>query len=287
MGINAFIQGFVTVAIAVIGLYFSWESRRADNYQAVADLALSGDPNVAATAAETMELMTVDCRGEAATDLQAQRIRDIFCPLSTHHRFILNNMIAAIREAERAEMMATLEAVAEEAAPVDVASETSASFRTSSSEPQDDVCDPAEGVCVTMDPIPVEDTGPDPRIQTLLADINDSSRTTRRSATAAFEREFVTSPDGVEALVDQIAELENLEGLSAQGRFNVLYLLNRVPAEVWRENPATLERALSSIGQIREREKRGIAVGDQTRAVMQELEARLRDNLSEDQASEG
>lgn len=273
MGINAFIQGFVTVAIAVIGLYFSWESRRADNYQAVADLALSGDPYVAASAAETMELMTVACRGQAATDLQAQRINDIFCPLSTHHRFILNNMIAAIREAERAEMMASLDAAAVEAAPVEV---------VEGPELTDGTTDPPDVVASET-----TQTQPAKSPDRLLEQLNDGSRTVRRSAVAQLERNNLNDGAFVDSLIGQLEDPGRLGVLSVQGRFNVVYLLNQAPSSVW-ESEKRVDRCLAAIEGLYAREREGeAAIGDQTRAELNELKSRLeaRQAASADAAS--
>ncbi|MEM6745835.1 MAG: hypothetical protein AAF608_00285 [Pseudomonadota bacterium] len=261
MGINAFVQGTVTIAIAVIGLYFSWESRRADNYQAVADLALSSDANVAATAAETMELMTVDCGGEAATDLQAQRIRDIFCPLSTHHRFILNNMISAIREAEVAEAMAALDvSAAETAAPGLV--DDSAGSDAEAADPDTPAFDQQ------VQPSAVS---PD----TLLARINDGSRSVRRTAVAELERNNLSDDRFVDALIGELEDPSRLGDLTVQGRFNVAYLLNHAPSSVW-ESEERVDRCLAAIDQVYARERAGeTAIGDQTRAELIQLKSRL------------
>ncbi|MEO1657904.1 MAG: hypothetical protein AAFR65_09295 [Pseudomonadota bacterium] len=280
MAINAFIQGFVTIAIAVIGLYFSWESRRADNYQAVADLALSSDPNVAGTAAETMELMTVDCGGDVATDLQQQRLRDILCPLSTHHRFILTNMIEAIREAERAEMLAMLDASAEEDTPVFVAEAPA----------QDDETGEPDSGSGEEGPAP-ETQGPSiaDAPQRLVEQINDRSRSARRTAVAQLERTKLTDGAFIDTLIDQLEDPGLLGDLTVQGRFNVVYLLNQAPSSVW-DSEERVDRCLAAIEQVYERERAGeTSIGDQTRAELSELkskmEARQAARSSADQSS--
>lgn len=259
------LRGLVTVLIALIGFYFSWESRRADNYQAVADLALSSDPNVAATAAETIEVMTIGCGGDVATDLQKQRLSDILCPLSTHHRFILTNMISALDEADSNTMSGgQMVSTPSDPRPID-SQMTERRSRTVT----DAVVAEAPTTRERALPAPVESPG------RLLSRINDQSRNVRRGAVAELERNSLDDDAVVDALIDQLEDPGLLSELTIQGRFNVVYLLNQAPDSMW-ESEERVDRCLAAIDEMFVRERAGrIKLGDQTRAELNTLRRRL------------
>ncbi|MEO1042264.1 MAG: hypothetical protein AAFX52_08235 [Pseudomonadota bacterium] len=260
------LRGFVTVLIALIGFYFSWESRRADNYQAVADLALSSDPNVAATAAETIEVMTIGCGGDAATDLQKQRLSDILCPLSTHHRFILTNMIDAIDGADAGTVTGSqMISQASEPRPID----RELTERTSQTV---DNTFAAEAPVIRERELPARAQSPD----RLLSMINDGSRSARRGAVAELERNSLGDGAVIDSLISQLEDPDAATQLTIQGRFNVVYLLNHAPDSVW-ESEERVERCIAAIDQMFAAERAGrMKLGDQTRSELNALRNRLR-----------
>jgi hypothetical protein len=73
-------------------------------------------------------------------------------------------------------------------------------------------------------------------------------------------------------VLDTFAE-GNLESLSADGRINALYFLNRTDDSVWTDD--LKRQARESISRIRSRARAGISIGQQTQQELNALERKV------------
>ena len=76
----------------VLGALFNWESRRADNYDALAELAQHRDPVIAATAFHLFERTTSEC-APLNEQMIGEPYADMGCSLSPQHRVVLARMV--------------------------------------------------------------------------------------------------------------------------------------------------------------------------------------------------
>lgn len=85
--------------------------------------------------------------------------------------------------------------------------------------------------------------------------------------------EYAASPQAVEQALLML-EMPRVATLSPSGRINVMVYLGRTEPGAW--TPETLGRVEAALAAMRARARSGeAAIGDQTRAVLQELEAHL------------
>lgn len=247
--INALFLG----AIAFAGLVFNLEQRRMDNYQALYELIESNSFDDWRDDQEAIDAFSnsANCAPlseDPASQGFASRIGGFRCPLTDQHRFILNRLITE----KRGFVVAQLEAPA--AGP---------------SEPVQE----RRALQLRRRPGPLPQISATQR-RSLVSDINSASRDIRRAATAQLEADGLRDADVVADLVEQLADVDKLDALNAQGRFNVIYLLNQTPDDVWTQ--AMLARARVAIDQIQERTRSGrSAMGDQTRQALAELDAKI------------
>ncbi len=118
-------------------------------------------------------------------------------------------------------------------------------------------------------------TAPDPaRVAALVADLDSPDRTTRLAAGQAVAN-MIRSDQATEVLDELVGQLQgqNLEALSASGRFNVLYSLNIAESEKLKSSVGT--RLPSALSDIKGRAKSGYVIGAQTQDCLNSLDAKL------------
>lgn len=252
--LNAVFLGMV----AVVGVFFNIEQRRMDNYQALYQLIQDRPDSEWSLDQEAVDAFSnsADC-ADVAFDPGAGGFRSgmfaFRCPLTDQHRFILNRLVLEKQERDRST------AVAAYSAPAPMREGPAAS----------------PGAGRQLAPRRVPETISATQRRSLISDLNSSNRDTRRSVTAEIEARYLSDASVVAGLIEEIADEARLEALSAQGRYNVLYLLNQVPDRVWTQD--MLQRARQAITLIRERGDSGkAAMGDQTKQALMELDAKIR-----------
>ena len=243
-------------SVAFLGVFFNIEQRRMDNYHALYALILDRPDADWSLDQEAVDAFSnsADCE-PLAFDPGAKgfgsQLFSIRCPLTDQHRFILNRLVSEKQERDRSVQ------VAEMAAP-STEPETTSERRFSRTRER---ALPAPSLSAT-------------ERRSLVGALNSSSRDTRRSATAQLEANNLRDASVVSALIEELADPELLDGLNAQGRYNLIYLLNQVPDDVW--TPDMIQRTRQAIDLMQERTELGIsAMGDQTRRVLQELDAKI------------
>jgi adenylylsulfate kinase-like enzyme len=106
----------------------------------------------------------------------------------------------------------------------------------------------------------------------LVQQLNDQSADVRKSAGGRLARDYRADPQAIRLVLDTFAE-GNLESLSADGRINALYFLNRTDDSVWTDD--LKRQARESISRIRSRARAGISIGQQTQQELNALERKV------------
>lgn len=121
---------------------------------------------------------------------------------------------------------------------------------------------------VSMDDLVVPDT-----VSGLVASLDSPIRTERYKSLEKLEVEHNADPSAVKAAVLALSE-ENVERLSANGRYNILYFLDRVK---WTDMPPSLKtEATSVLNEVTRRSREGIAeVGPKTMDLLKRALAQI------------
>jgi hypothetical protein len=106
----------------------------------------------------------------------------------------------------------------------------------------------------------------------LAQNLDASDKATRLAAGQVLQDRWLASPEAIAAVLALFDE-GRIDTLSDLGRINALYYLTRTVLTAW--TPALAERARSALGRIAASEKAGKAVGAQTRAEIERLNAVL------------
>jgi hypothetical protein len=112
-------------------------------------------------------------------------------------------------------------------------------------------------------------------VQELIRRINAEERAARLSAMRVLTDDYRSSSFVIAAVLD-LFDPESIEQLSASGRINALYFLRTSNPDSW--SPPLKAQALSSLAQMEDRHKQGIArIGPQTRDHIDRFERFLSD----------
>jgi hypothetical protein len=106
----------------------------------------------------------------------------------------------------------------------------------------------------------------------VVLQLNDESADVRKAAGAQLARDYGANPVVIGLVLDMLSE-QSLPSLSADGRINALYFLNRSDAAAWTDDHRLLAR--NALARIRGRVKGGVAVGPPTARELDGLEKRL------------
>lgn len=110
-------------------------------------------------------------------------------------------------------------------------------------------------------------------LPSIVAQLNDRSADVRKAAGAHLARDHRANPEAIRLVLDTLSE-QNLPSLSAEGRINALYFLNRSDLSAWTDEHKRFARA--AIDRIRARSAGGAAqLGPQTSEELRTLEQRV------------
>ncbi|HEX6705963.1 MAG TPA: toll/interleukin-1 receptor domain-containing protein [Albitalea sp.] len=110
-------------------------------------------------------------------------------------------------------------------------------------------------------------------VERLIAEMNAADIATRKAATTRLVREFGNSPVAIALAVDQLGD-GTFQGLSREGRVNVLTYLAESNPKAWRETD--LREARASLARIQARLAAGTAtLGPQVLQLVEALSAKL------------
>jgi hypothetical protein len=106
------------------------------------------------------------------------------------------------------------------------------------------------------------------RLAVLVRQLNDPAVDVRKAAGERLSREFRANPLAIGMVLDSL-QPGKIDDLSAEGRINVLYFLNRSDLNAW--TPEQKRTARDTVTRIRARGASGIAIGAQTRRELDML----------------
>jgi hypothetical protein len=106
----------------------------------------------------------------------------------------------------------------------------------------------------------------------LVQDLDAPDKARRLAAGQALQSRWLASPDAIAAVLALLDE-SRIETLTETGRLNALFYLTRTVLTAW--TPALEQRGRAALARIATREKAGVAVGVQTRAEIERLNAVL------------
>lgn len=106
----------------------------------------------------------------------------------------------------------------------------------------------------------------------LVQDLDSPDKARRLAAGQALQTRWLASAEAIAAVLAMFDE-GRIASLSETGRLNALYYLTRTVLTAW--TPALAQTARAAVARIAAREKAGVAVGAQTRAELDRLNAVL------------
>jgi hypothetical protein len=110
-------------------------------------------------------------------------------------------------------------------------------------------------------------------VRTIVRQLDDRSEETRKAAGGRLARDHRTNPEAIGLVLDTLSDA-NLRSLSANGRINALYFLNRSELKAWTDEQKKLGR--QAIDRLRSRDAAGaVALGPQTSQELRYLEQKL------------
>jgi hypothetical protein len=106
----------------------------------------------------------------------------------------------------------------------------------------------------------------------LVQDLDSPDKARRLAAGQALQSRWLGSGEAIAAVLALLDD-GRIDALSETGRINALYFLTRTVLTAW--TPALAQRGRAAVARIGAREKAGVAVGAQTRAELERLNAVL------------
>ncbi|GCL66264.1 nSTAND1 domain-containing NTPase [Pseudaquabacterium pictum] len=106
----------------------------------------------------------------------------------------------------------------------------------------------------------------------LVPDLDSPDKARRLAAGAALQNRWLAAPEAIAAVLG-LFDAGRIETLGETGRLNALYFLSRTVLTAW--TPDLAQRGRAAVARIAAREKAGVAVGAQTRAELDRLNAVL------------